>query len=134
MKKILIALTILASFSFGSEKEFGLGPLFYLDNGSNNIDVTIKYKELKFDVGGNFIGIDKLFIQNELSGDFGWFLGLGGYTDFDFNNIGLRLPLGLSYDISSNFDIFLQGVFSYAITPSTGSNGVTTSLGLRYFF
>ena len=134
MKKLLVVLALLSSFSFGSDKDFALGALFYLDNGNNNIDITGKYKEIKFDVGGDFIGIDKLFIENELSGDLGWFLGLGGYTDFSFNSFGLRLPLGLDYELSSDFDIFLQGVFSYAISPSTGSNGVSTSLGLRYYF
>lgn len=134
--KIVLALLLTANF-LHAEEEFAIGPLFDIGNNNTNgntIDVTVKYNEWKFDIGNNIIGIDKLFVEDDLVGEIRWFFGLGIYSDFDFISMGVRIPLGLAYDIGSNFDIFIQNVFYYSIEPVSGSNWNDATLGLRYYF
>lgn len=133
MKKLLVLLALVANFSLASDDDFAIGAIFDLDGG-NDISVAVKYNNWQFDIDGNAIAADKLFIEDELSGDLGWFLGLGGYTDFDFNSFGAHIPIGLVFELSNNFDIFAQGVFHYAIQPTAGNTGIGYDLGLRYYF
>ena len=119
-----------------AEVEFAIGPLYHLNNntGTNNIDVTVKYNDLKFDIGDNSIAADKIFVENELSDSFAWFLGVGLFTNFDVNDFGARIPIGLIYDITTDIDIFYQYVYSFVIEPTTGGTRTNSSIGLRFYF
>ena len=119
-----------------AEVEFAIGPLYHLNNstGTNNLDVTVRYNELKFDIGGDSIAADKIFVENELSDSFGWFLAVGVYSNFDATAFGARVPIGLTYDFSADIDMFYQYVFTFAVEPTTGNNGGSSSIGLRFYF
>lgn len=135
MKKLLVLLLLVSGLAH-AEGDFAIGPLFHLNNttGSNNIDVTIKYDDLKFDIGDNSIAIDKLFVEDTISGSLGFFLGLGLYSNFDATSFGARIPVGLSYDFSADIDMFYQYVYSFVLEPTTGNNGGNSSIGLRFYF
>jgi hypothetical protein len=131
--KVLVALILVSGLAH-AEEEFAIGVLVDVGNGNNDVDVTVKYNTWKFDIGDNRLAADKLFVEADLIGDIQWFLGLGVYSNLDFDAFGARIPVGLNYDLGSSFDIFVQYVFNYSIEPSSGNTGENTSVGLRYYF
>ena len=135
MKKLLMTLLFVSSLA-QAEGDFAIGALYHLNNnsGASNFDVTVKYEDYKFDIGDNRLAVDKLFVEDTLSGSLGWFLGLGLYSNFDATAFGARIPIGLSYDFSADIDMFYQYVYAFAIEPNTGGNGGNSSIGLRFYF
>ena len=131
--KILVALLLVSGLAYAKE-DFAIGAIVNVSNQNNDVDITVKYNEWKFDIGDNRLAVDRLYVQDELIGDIQWFLGLGLYSNFDATAFGARIPLGLSYDLNSDIDIFVQYVYAYSIEPVNGATGDNTSVGLRYYF
>lgn len=133
MKKWLALMALTTTLTMAADDEFGIGLIVNLE-GANDINVAVKYNTWMFDIGGNGIAADKLFVEKTLTGDLGWFLGLGAYTNFNLNAFGARIPIGIEYELSNNFDIFALAAFGYSIEPNMGDNGMSYKAGLRYFF
>ena len=131
MKKGLLILLLAISFVKAESSEFGLGAIF--DNG-NSASLAIKYNEWKLDVDGGSIAVDHLFIERSLSGGFNWFMGLGGYTAYDLSSFGARLPIGIDYDFSDSFDIFVEIIPAVSLNPNFGNFGTGVDGGIRIFF
>ncbi len=131
MRKSLFALLLLFGLAHAESSEFGIGAIF--DNG-NGASLAIKHDEWKLDVDGGSIAIDYLFIERTLTGSLNWFMGLGGHADYDFTTAGARLPIGLDYDFSDSFDIFIEIIPHLSLTPNFGTFGDGIDGGIRIFF
>ena len=156
-KKILIlalALLLIASAStfaigIGGAGTYGWGT----DDGISGGFLTLKLDDLPLlgiDVasgsGSSYLRVgataDWWQLNENLSGIFNWYWGLGGYGRVTLANspsfaIGARLPIGLNAFILDPLELFLEA--APAVGVSIGSNigldwGVQGALGFRFWF
>lgn len=141
MKRILVSLVLVlavAAFAFADHpNKLGLGIVGGSGYGYGNIgsDVGFAFKlsslpvywQLNLHLNSGYLGLGAtgdvyLKDQNLLEeGSFAldWFLGLGGYASIGLGNdltaaVGARVPVGLSWHITDEFELWLD------IVPSLG--------------
>jgi hypothetical protein len=144
MKKIVIVLTILLALSASTfadhpAKRMGIGIVGGSGYGSGttggDIGLALKlesmpiYWQLNVHLVNGYFGLgatgDVYFNDENLlkEGDFklDWFLGLGGYANLGFGSsasaaVGARVPVGLSWHITREFELWLDVVPSLGIS------------------
>jgi len=141
----LKAISASISTGYGVSLKFAGLPVFW----------TVKAR-LGTGVFGIGLGGDYYFIDSLIAPDIGlgWYLGAGAFVDwisfnipgwwkFDYLDFGVRVPVGLSWQIVPAFEVFLEGApsFGLSILSSQGSEAQTLFLwdipitvGVRYWF
>lgn len=106
---------------FGFDRNFGVvGSIGRFNGFIGNKGASVDYV------------LNKYALQTELQGSTFWYIGAGGYGDWD-GDIGVRVPVGARWDFAENLDAFAQ------IMPQLRVNhdakfGLGFSIGVRYQF
>jgi len=85
---------------------------------------------------------DYYFIDSQIVNTLHWYFGVGGYVDLGIGNpfglgLGVRVPIGLSWQPIDLLEIYLQAVPSIGvgILPGFGlGGGWGGNLGIRFWF
>jgi hypothetical protein len=95
---------------------------------------------LALNISGDYYVFDQDLVRDG-SFDLDWFLGVGGFGHFYFGDpfsaaLGVRFPIGLSWHLNQNFEIFLAGIpgigLQFTGDPLYWAGG--GELGLRIWF
>lgn len=108
-------------FGFGIDRDFGVAGTVgkingFLGNKGVSIDNIFKKKTLKIEVN------EPVF----------WFIGVGGYGDWD-GDFGVRLPVGAEWYFQKNLDAFAQLIPNLQIAKKP-KFGLSFGFGIRYQF
>ena len=141
------------SKTYETDKKLGIGLMLGVPAGFNTkflftdtlavdlgIGAYIKYRDRTgFHLNADFLWHPFVAVEGE-SFLAPFYFGLGGrfLSAGDHNFIGIRVPFGLSFDITdSSFDIFLEGAFIVDVSISgmepPGPVDVNGLIGVRYF-
>jgi len=142
---LMAAISASISTGYGVSLKFAGLPVFW----------TVKAR-LGTGVFGIGLNADYYFIDSLIVPDIGlgWYLGAGAFVDwisfnvpgwfkFDYLDFGVRVPVGLSWQIVDAFEVYLEGApsFGLSILSSSGTTAKTLFLwdipitvGVRYWF
>ncbi len=133
MGLVAVSLTMLSTGAFASEKnngdlKIGLG----LDQG---LSIVGQYQDTyNFAIGNDGVAADYIFNKGSFSSDvpFTWYAGAGAWIGWKDSG-GLRVPLGLDWNFSTNWDAYAQ------VIPGLNLRGgakldIDAALGMRYSF
>lgn len=114
-----------------SSKDIKLG--FGFDRGFGVVGTMDKFNGF---VGNKGVAIDYIFkketMKVELDGSVFWYIGGGGYGDWD-GDFGARLPVGVEWYFEKNVDVYAQLVPRLQIQDDF-KFGLDFSIGVRYQF
>ncbi|WP_372880693.1 hypothetical protein [Psychromonas sp.] len=135
MKKLIISLICTASlltaattanaakFGFGFDQGFGLAG--QLDN-------------VNAFIGNDGISADYIFEQGSFRNDipFNYYVGAGAFVDWDGDELGVRVPLGVTFPFAAKWDLYGQ------VSPHLAHRdkqddvkfGASAAVGVRYEF
>ncbi|KIM11817.1 MAG: hypothetical protein KU37_02885 [Sulfuricurvum sp. PC08-66] len=136
MKKLLAVLLLVVGFAQAENSEFGVGVSWNTQNNDWTLyspSGTVKADKLRFIFEGG-IATDYMFVEQELVGPIGFYLGLGFGFPWALNELTLRIPVGL--DVNLDFihsDVYFEIVPQYAIVGNALGYS-SYNVGLRYFF
>ncbi len=159
---ILLITSGTAVFADHPEDSLGLGIIIGASGGIGGfggaeVGVSFKIPRVPLFWAG-FVSIHNDYVGLGLTGDYyffdrdlvteenfnlDWFLGLGGYVGMGFGdpfgfNLGIRVPVGLSWHINGQFELFADLVPSlgFEVFPDVEfpDFGIGGDLGLRYWF
>lgn len=112
-----------AKFGFGFDQGFGVAAQF------NNINAFL---------GNDGISGDYIFKQGSFDKDFpfNWYVGGGAFIDWDGDEFGVRVPLGLTFPFAKNWDVYGQVSpdLAYRDKQDDFEFGVSAAMGVRYAF
>ncbi|WP_261905457.1 hypothetical protein [Vibrio fortis] len=118
----LLALPAQASVKVGMAVDHGLG-------------VNLKFNDtVNVFAGNDGFALDYHFTKGSMSNDgsVGYFIGFGGWTDWD-DDFGVRMPLGLDWNFTSNWH--LTGQLSPAFQIQDKSKfKIDAGFGIHYQF
>ena len=77
--------------------------------------------------------LQKDSLQVEVPGPVFWYVGAGGYGDWDDGDIGVRLPVGAEWHFAKNLDAYAQLMPRLRVNNSARF-GLDAGLGVRYQF
>ena len=128
------------------DRNFGLGVVLGEPSGITGKQWLSQHNALSGTVAWSFRGRDKIHIHIDYlrhnfetitveRGSMAFFYGLGGrLLTGDKNQIGVRVPFGLSYFFPNDpLEIFLELAPILDLAPETEFTG-NSGLGLRYYF
>jgi hypothetical protein len=130
----LVASLILVDFAVAGDNvlkgaKFGLA----YDRGLGVIGTVGKFNGF---IGNDGAAFDYIFkkdtLKVELKGPVYWYVGGGGYADWDGDR-GIRLPVGAEWHFVKNLDAFAQ-VMPRLRLNNDARFGLDVALGLRYQF
>jgi len=129
----LVGVLALSANTIAEEKQsgdlkLGLG----LDQG---LSVVGQYQDTyNFAIGNDGVSADYLFNKGSFDSDvpFTWYAGAGAWIGWK-DNAGLRVPLGLDWNFSSNWDAYAQVVPGLNLRKEVKLD-IDASLGVRYSF
>lgn len=108
---------------FGFDQGFGVSAQF------NNINAFL---------GNDGISGDYIFKQGSFEKDvpFNWYVGGGAFIDWDSDEFGIRLPLGVTFAFAKRWDIYGQVSpdLVYRDKQSDFEFGISAAMGIRYAF
>ena len=92
--------------------------------------------ELNGFIGNDGVAIDYIFtkgpLQIELKGPVSWYIGAGGYGDWD-GDLGVRLPVGAEWGFAKRWDTYAQVIPRLRVNNSA-KFGLDFGIGVRYQF
>lgn len=109
--------------SIGMAIDQGLSVVVELDN------------QYRFTLGNDGAAFDYIFKAGQFDSSMPvtWFVGVGGWAEWEKEAFGARLPLGLNWDIGQGWDVY--GQIQPAIDLYSGAElQVDGALGIRYAF
>jgi hypothetical protein len=140
--KILVVTAILFTMPVQAEQsgaggfKLGLG----IDRG---LGVVGSISQLNGSIGNKGFAIDYIFqkdtLKIELPGSTYWYVGAGGYHDWNDRNdnkdgdTGVRLPVGAEWYFADRLDAYAQVMPRLRLNNNT-SFGVDLAIGVRYSF
>ena len=133
-KKIVFMLLALGLLSSANAAKTGIGISSDMGLG---ICAQVN-KNINLSAGNAGVAGDYLFLQEKIKKEFSWYVGGGAgffWSDWTGNSgdIDVRMPVGVDWDFSREFDAFLQASPALRIGDKTGF-GINGAIGLRYFF
>ena len=106
---------------------------FAFDRGLGVIGSVDKFNLF---IGNDGMAVDYLFkkdtLKTELQGPVYWYVGGGGYADWDSDR-GVRLPIGAEWYFAKNLDTFAQVMPRLRLNNDTRF-GLDVAVGIRYKF
>ncbi|MGB5446037.1 MAG: outer membrane beta-barrel protein [Psychromonas sp.] len=141
MKKLIISLicsvSLLTAATAVNAAKFGFG----FDQG---LGVTGQFDNINAFVGNEGASGDYLFAQGGFGNDipFDYYVGVGGFAEWDGDEFGARVPLGLSFPFAPRWELFGQ-VSPHIAHQDKDQNkdnedevkfGLSGAVGLRYAF
>lgn len=149
MKKatLLLALCLVISgMSFAKQGDFGIGVMLGEPSGLSLKIWTGDRVAINGGVAWSFVDPASLHIHTDIifhsyglfnveRGELILYYGIGGRLRLESDTrVGLRLPVGLSYELdSAPIDFFLEIVPMLDLAPDT-EGGIGGAIGVRYFF
>ncbi|WP_165311851.1 hypothetical protein [Vibrio ziniensis] len=91
--------------------------------------------QYRFILGNGGIAFDYIFANGSFGSNvpFDWYVGGGAWTDWDADDLGVRLPLGLDWQINDKFDVY--GQIHPEVNFDDGAElQIGAALGLTYHF
>jgi hypothetical protein len=97
--------------------------------------ITVGYYLTDFNKGTGMIygSIDYWIFKKPISGQFQWYLGLGGNVALvsNFVGLGLRVPVGILWVPTNLIEVFLEGAPGIMVFPGVGF-AWQAALGIRF--
>lgn len=88
-------------------------------------------------IGNKGASIDYMFkkdsLQIEMPGSVFWYVGAGGYGDWDDGDLGVRLPIGAEWYFAKNLDAYAQLMPRLRVN-NDAKFGLDAAIGVRYQF
>jgi len=106
---------------------------FAFDQG---FGVTGSLKNFNGFVGNDGFAIDYIFhkepLKLEAPGQMFWYIGAGGYHDWD-SDTGVRVPIGAEWDFAKSLDAYAQIIPGARVNNDAEFN-LDAAIGIRYQF
>ena len=136
MKKVLLAMLLVVGLAHAADKETGVGVSFNTNDNNWNMyspSGTVKANKFRF-IFENGIATDYLFVEQELVGPIGFYLGLGFAFPWSVDALSLRIPVGIDVNLEAiSSDVYFEYVPQYAII-SNNFGYSSFNIGFRYYF
>jgi hypothetical protein len=84
-------------------------------------------------IGNDGVSVDYIFIKDKLATEIDWYVGAGGYSDWNGGDTGVRLPVGAELRFSHRLDAFAQLMPRLRVNRSA-KFGIDAAIGVRYRF
>ena len=136
MKKILTSLMCVGLFCMSTStmaaNKIGLA----VDQG---FGVAGQFENINAFIGNDGLSADYIFDQGDFREDIplNWFVGAGGYYNWSGrDNIGARVPLGLTFPFAAKWDLYGQvaPVLDYDLDKKDLKFKLDFAVGIRYAF
>jgi len=109
---------------FGFDRGFGVtGAIENLNGFIGNKGLSVDYIFKK----------DTLKLNPDIKGPLFWYIGGGGYYDWDDDDIGVRLPVGAEWYFAKNLDAYAQLIPRLRVNNDV-KFGLDAAIGVRYQF
>lgn len=111
MKKIIVPTAVCSLFalsSFSSFAEQGLSAGMAWDQGlSAVLEIDDQYR---FTAGNDGAAFDYIFARGQFNADtpFTWYVGAGAWSEWDHDEFGARIPLGVDWEFSQGWNMYGQ--------------------------
>lgn len=135
MKKLIMGLictfSLLTAVTTANAAKIGFG----FDQG---FGVAGQFDNINAFIGNDGVSGDYLFKQGSFAQDipFNYYVGGGAFLDWDGDEFGVRVPLGLTFPFAARWDLFgqISPDLSYRDKHDDFKFGVSGALGVRYAF
>jgi hypothetical protein len=84
-------------------------------------------------IGNDGASVDYIFNKDKLTPETNWYIGAGGYGDWDGGDTGVRLPVGAELGFAKRWDAFAQLMPNLRLNHSA-KFGIDAAIGVRYQF
>ena len=135
MKKIVVAFLLSIGLTqVVAADKFGVGLAF-----SGDVALAGQYSgdvgTINVELSSGSVTADYLFLEGNIDAVKGlsYYVGAGAGIGYS-GSIGVRVPLGLDFNINDEIDVFVQYVPGLSIIPAFTGNYAGYTAGARYFF
>jgi len=98
---------------------------------------TGSFKNFNGFIGNDGFAIDYIFKKEPMKvdapGQMFWYIGGGGYRNWNDNETGARVPVGAEWDFSKDFDAYAQIIPGLNVNDDPDFN-LDAAIGIRYKF
>ena len=88
-------------------------------------------------LGDKGFAVDYLFMQGplkiEVNAPVTWYIGAGGYGDWNDGDLGVRLPVGVQLPVAKRLDVYGQAIPRFRFNNNSDF-GIDFGIGIRYQF
>ncbi|GLT17955.1 hypothetical protein GCM10007938_17330 [Vibrio zhanjiangensis] len=127
----ILAASATASAEGGNTHQWSAGMAFDQDL-SAVVELDNKYR---FTLGNDGAAFDYIFARGKFDADvpFTWYVGAGAWSEWDHDEFGVRVPLGVNWNFHKDWDMYAQ------VHPELDLHGgpelqVGGAFGIKYTF
>jgi len=130
---IFCIICVLSLFSVAHAEDYALKGVKLGFGFDRDFGIVGSIGKLNGFIGNDGVSVDYIFNKDKLTPEINWYIGAGGYADWDGGDAGVRLPVGAELGFAQRWDAFAQLIPRLRLNRSPDF-GLDAALGVRYRF